>query len=135
MSSDLARPTVFCGVPTLYAAMVAHLDAHGVPEATLRRCISAGEALPENVGQRWVAHMGVDILDGVGSKRGEPRIGWVSEDGTAHTHIQQLTLHPTQNPHTIVAWASGFQLKRTDAYSMIVPKIENALVGSFRRVR
>ncbi|MEL6453079.1 MAG: AMP-binding protein, partial [Pseudomonadota bacterium] len=61
------RPTIFCGVPTLFAAMVAHMDAHGVPDASLRLCISAGEALPEDVGLRWRAHLGIDILDGVGS--------------------------------------------------------------------
>jgi 4-hydroxybenzoate-CoA ligase len=33
----------------------------------LRRCISAGEALPEGVGRRWAAASGCDILDGVGS--------------------------------------------------------------------
>ena len=59
--------TLYCGVPTLYAAMVAHMDAHGAPETQLRCCISAGEALPENVGTRWKAHIGADILDGVGS--------------------------------------------------------------------
>ena len=69
MIETLARehPTIFCGVPTLYAAMVAHMDAHGVPDAPLRLCISAGEALPEDVGLRWRAHLGIDILDGVGS--------------------------------------------------------------------
>jgi 4-hydroxybenzoate-CoA ligase len=62
------KPTVFCGVPTLYAATVAHLEAQGgAPEAPLRRCISAGEALPEEIGKRWRALFGVDILDGVGS--------------------------------------------------------------------
>lgn len=61
------RPTVFCGVPTLYAAMVAHLERHGVPDAPLRRCISAGEALPAEVGRHWQRLWGVDILDGVGS--------------------------------------------------------------------
>ncbi|MEL6563434.1 MAG: benzoate-CoA ligase family protein [Pseudomonadota bacterium] len=61
------RPTIFCGVPTLFAAMVAHMDAHGVPDARLRLCISAGEALPEDVGLRWRAHLGIDILDGIGS--------------------------------------------------------------------
>ena len=61
------RPTIFCGVPTLYAAMVAHVDAHGAPDVSLRLCISAGEALPEDVGLRWRTHFGVDILDGVGS--------------------------------------------------------------------
>jgi len=61
------QPTVFCGVPTLYAAMVAHMQATRVPDAPLRVCISAGEALPESVGARWQAMTGVDILDGVGS--------------------------------------------------------------------
>ncbi len=62
------KPTVFCGVPTLYAATVAHLEGQGgAPEVPLRRCISAGEALPEEIGKRWRALFGVDILDGVGS--------------------------------------------------------------------
>lgn len=61
------RPTVFCGVPTLYAAMVAMLDREGVPDVTLRRCLSAGEALPEEIGRSWRRQWGVDILDGVGS--------------------------------------------------------------------
>ncbi|WP_299599808.1 benzoate-CoA ligase family protein [uncultured Tateyamaria sp.] len=61
------QPTVFCGVPTLYAAMVAHMETEGTPDAPLRRCISAGEALPEDVGTRWDKLTGVPILDGVGS--------------------------------------------------------------------
>lgn len=61
------KPTIFCGVPTLYAAMVAHLEANGKPDAPLRICISAGEALPEDIGTRWHSLWGVDILDGVGS--------------------------------------------------------------------
>ena len=64
---ETEQPTVFCGVPTLYAAMVAHMESAGVPDAPLRVCISAGEALPESVGSKWRALMGVDILDGVGS--------------------------------------------------------------------
>jgi 4-hydroxybenzoate-CoA ligase len=61
------QPTLFFGVPTLYAAMVAEMDQSGPPQAPLRLCISAGEALPEDVGRRWEAHTGVGILDGVGS--------------------------------------------------------------------
>jgi 4-hydroxybenzoate-CoA ligase len=61
------QPTIFCGVPTLYAAMVAEMDRKGAPQVPLRTCISAGEALPEDVGKRWEKHMGVPILDGVGS--------------------------------------------------------------------
>ena len=63
-----ARPTVFCGVPTLYAAMLAAFSGRR-PEGIdhLRRCISAGEALPADVGARWAESTGVDVLDGVGS--------------------------------------------------------------------
>jgi 4-hydroxybenzoate-CoA ligase len=62
------RPTVFGGVPTLYAALLAHPALErGAGSDRLRRCISAGEALPEHVGQRWREIVGVDILDGIGS--------------------------------------------------------------------
>jgi acyl-coenzyme A synthetase/AMP-(fatty) acid ligase len=33
----------------------------------LRLCVSAGEALPENLGRRWHEVSGVDVLDGIGS--------------------------------------------------------------------
>jgi len=62
------QPTLFYSVPTLYAAMLASPQAS--PEhssARLRQCISAGEALPAEVGKAWKAKFGVDILDGVGS--------------------------------------------------------------------
>lgn len=61
------KPTVFCGVPTLYAATVALLEQSDVPDTMLRRCISAGEALPEDIGKAWHRLWGTDILDGVGS--------------------------------------------------------------------
>jgi benzoate-CoA ligase len=61
------RPTVFYGVPTLYAGMLA---ASGLParsQVALRLCASAGEALPRDVGERFTAHFGCEILDGIGS--------------------------------------------------------------------
>ena len=62
------QPTVFCGVPTLYAALLGHPAlGPGAGSASLRRCISAGEALPEGVGRRWSERVGTDILDGIGS--------------------------------------------------------------------
>jgi benzoate-CoA ligase len=57
--------TIFCGAPTLYASLVT-LEASERP-AKLRLCTSAGEALPEEVGTRFVQQYGVDILDGLGS--------------------------------------------------------------------
>jgi 4-hydroxybenzoate-CoA ligase len=61
------KPSIFCGVPTLYAATLAHLEANAKPDVSLRRCISAGEALPSDVGAGWRGLWGTDILDGVGS--------------------------------------------------------------------
>jgi benzoate-CoA ligase len=59
-------PTVFFGVPTLYAAMLAHPD---LPESLgrVRLCVSAGEALPPALYERWLTQFGVEILDGLGS--------------------------------------------------------------------
>jgi len=61
------RPTFFYAVPTLYAALLASDDLPRPDELRLRRCISAGEALPGELGRRWSARFGVDILDGIGS--------------------------------------------------------------------
>lgn len=62
------NPTIFYGVPTLFAAML-HDESlrHETAGTRLRICTSAGEALPESVGNAWKTRFGVDILDGVGS--------------------------------------------------------------------
>jgi len=60
------NPTIFYGVPTLFAAMLHELTNEGAGKR-LRVCTSAGEALPESIGNAWKARFGVDILDGVGS--------------------------------------------------------------------
>ncbi len=59
------RPTIFCGVPTLFAALLA--DAGFKVSDRLRVSTSAGEALPRHVGETWRARFGSDILDGIGS--------------------------------------------------------------------
>jgi 4-hydroxybenzoate-CoA ligase len=62
------NPSLFGGVPTLYAGLLANpYIAPGAGSSRLRRCISAGEALPEDIGKRWKSLVGVDILDGIGS--------------------------------------------------------------------
>ena len=61
------QPTVFFGVPTLYAATIARLESLETPASNLRICVSAGEALPEEIGNRWREIWNVNILDGVGS--------------------------------------------------------------------
>jgi benzoate-CoA ligase len=61
------RATVFFGVPTLYAAMLAAADLPSRDRVALRLAVSAGEALPREIGERFTAHFGCEILDGIGS--------------------------------------------------------------------
>ena len=62
------KPSIFCGVPTLYAAMLAAHEAEPKGKfENLRLCISAGEALPEDIGMRWQDAFNMEVLDGVGS--------------------------------------------------------------------
>jgi len=62
------RPTIFFGVPTLYAAMLQVKEAERRYDlSSLRLCVSAGEALPEELYRRWQEKFGVEILDGIGT--------------------------------------------------------------------
>ncbi len=61
------RPTIFYGVPTLYNALLASAELPVKEELALRRCASAGEPLPAEIGRRWRERTGTDILDGIGS--------------------------------------------------------------------
>lgn len=60
------RPTVYFGVPTLYAGQLQRLTASPAP-GSLRLCVSAGEALPPDLYRRWKEATGLEILDGIGS--------------------------------------------------------------------
>ena len=62
------RATLFFGIPTLYAAMLAAKDADKRYDlSSLRLCVSAGEALPDELYKRWRERYGVEIIDGIGT--------------------------------------------------------------------
>ena len=61
------KPTVFYGVPTLYAGMLASANFPEKKNLALRICVSAGEALPPTIGNTFTERTGVEILDGIGS--------------------------------------------------------------------
>ncbi|HAG98298.1 MAG TPA: benzoate-CoA ligase family protein [Ktedonobacter sp.] len=62
------RPTIFFGVPTLYAGMLALPNAgKRFDFSSVRVCISAGEALPADILRRFEDTFHVEILDGIGS--------------------------------------------------------------------
>jgi benzoate-CoA ligase len=62
------RPTVLALVPTLIAKMLAGAEAPAATElGSVRLAVSAGEALPVDLYQRWKATFGVEIVEGLGS--------------------------------------------------------------------
>ena len=61
------RPTVFFGAPTGFAGMLASPALPSRHDTALRLASSAGEALPGELGERFTAHFGVEIIDGLGS--------------------------------------------------------------------
>jgi benzoate-CoA ligase family protein len=100
---DRHRPTLFFGVPTAFAGMLhaveRGIDAH-MP--SVRVAISAGESLPASIYERWLAHFGVEILDGIGSteilhiflsnRQGSVRPG---SSGTVVPGYEARILHPS----------------------------------------
>jgi len=64
------KPTIFYGVPTLYAAQLKSMGSteNRDPDlSSIRVCTSAGEALPPDLLKRWVDKTGIPLLDGIGT--------------------------------------------------------------------
>jgi benzoate-CoA ligase family protein len=61
------RPTLYFGVPTLYAAQLQALETSRPDLSSVRLCVSAGEPLPAEIFRRWKERTGLVILDGLGS--------------------------------------------------------------------
>ena len=62
------RPTIFFGVPVVYRMLLEHhRSGKALDCSSLRLCVSAGEALPAQLGEDWQRTFGVEVLDGIGS--------------------------------------------------------------------
>ncbi len=59
------RATICFTAPTAYRAMLGKLPGHDI--SSLRKCISAGEALPQATFDAWLAATGIKIMDGIGA--------------------------------------------------------------------
>ncbi|MCA0316882.1 MAG: AMP-binding protein [Proteobacteria bacterium] len=59
------RPTICFTAPTAYRAMIASLKEHDW--RSLRKCVSAGEALPKATFDAWKEATGLDLMDGIGA--------------------------------------------------------------------
>ncbi len=59
------KASVCFTAPTSYRAMAAQVAGHDL--RSLRKCVSAGEALPAATRQLWREATGIEIIDGIGS--------------------------------------------------------------------
>src|SRR6266436_3463299 len=64
------RPTIFFAVPVVYKMLLEHhreSPQHELDTSSLRLCVSAGEALPAQLGEDWQRTFDIEVLDGIGS--------------------------------------------------------------------
>jgi benzoate-CoA ligase family protein len=94
------RPTIFFGVPTLYAQQLHALENSEPDLSSIRLCVSAGEALPSDILHRWREATGTDILDGLGS--------------TENLHIFISNRPDDIRPGTSGKPVDGYQVKLVD---------------------
>ncbi|HTN28601.1 MAG TPA: benzoate-CoA ligase family protein [Burkholderiales bacterium] len=94
------KPTIFYGVPTLYAALLADSNFPQKEALALRICTSAGEALPPQIGKSFKERTGVEVLDGIGS--------------TEMLHIFLSNRPGDVRPGTTGKPVPGYELKLTD---------------------
>ncbi|MEU6218715.1 long-chain fatty acid--CoA ligase [Streptomyces sp. NPDC047022] len=75
------RVTVFLGVPTMYAALLAHDGARTADTSSLRLCVSGGAALPVEVLHRFETVFGCTVLEGYGLSETSPVVSFNHPDG------------------------------------------------------
>src|SRR5262249_23278425 len=64
---DRYRPTILTTVPTMINAMLNFEGGADRDLSSLRFCYSAGEALPQELYERWMSTYNAEIFDGIGS--------------------------------------------------------------------
>jgi len=98
--------TLFFAGPTFFANMLrAELPSSAM--AGIRLAVSAGEALPAVLYERWTSHFGVDILDGIGM--------------TEMLHIFLSNNEGQVRPGTTGVAVPGYELKILDEAGAPVP--------------
>jgi benzoate-CoA ligase len=102
------KPTIFYGVPTLYAALLVHPGFPKKEQLALRVCTSAGEALPPEIGKRWTERTGTELLDGIGS--------------TEMLHIFLSNRPGDVRPGTTGKAVPGYELRLVDEQGGVITK-------------
>src|SRR3990170_4233946 len=102
------KPTIFYGVPTLYAALLVNPGFPKEDRLALRICTSAGEALPPEIGKRWTERTGSELLDGIGS--------------TEMLHIFLSNRPRDVRPGTTGKAVPGYELRLVDEQGNVITK-------------
>jgi benzoate-CoA ligase len=102
------KPTIFYGVPTLYAALLVNPGFPDRAKLNLRVCTSAGEALPAEIGKRWNERTGTELLDGIGS--------------TEMLHIFLSNRPGDVRPGTTGKAVPGYELRLVDEQGNVITK-------------
>ncbi len=66
------RPTIFCGVPSMYNAINHHPKANRETVGSIRLCVSGGSGLPEEVQKRFESLTGASLVEGYGLSEASP---------------------------------------------------------------
>ena len=61
------RPTVFFGIPSVYARILEIQEIAALDSSSLRLCVSAAEQLPKSIWQEWQDRHGLEICEGIGT--------------------------------------------------------------------
>ena len=101
------RPTVYAAVPTFYAAFLYSLETCKPDLSSLRRCVSAGEPIPQQLERGWMEAIGVPLMDGFGS--------------TEMLHIYCSNRIDDIHPGSAGKPVTGYQLRIVDEAGSDVP--------------
>ena len=102
------RPTVLCGLPTLYNALIVEPGAERRDLSSLRLCISAAETLSQEMFAEWERRYGLRIVEGLGS--------------TEVLHIYVSNRLDRQKPGASGARVPGYEIKLCDPEGRPVPR-------------
>jgi long-chain acyl-CoA synthetase len=69
---DESKPTVFCGVPTMFSAINGHDDLDKYDLSSLELCISGGAPLPTQIKEKFEALTGCTLVEGYGLTESSP---------------------------------------------------------------
>jgi len=101
------RPTLFFGVPTLFARQIAELPRRWPDLSSVRYCVSAGEPLPAHIFETWRRLTGIEILDAIGS--------------TEATHMYIANRPGDVTPGSTGRPVTGYEVKVVDENGAEVP--------------